>query len=94
MKEYFEKKFGQGTAFDLDYGKLLIVALLVYSLPHPAFNKGIVNYGSDVVPMLGLLNVLKVIVIMVMELTHMQMEANTLENGKTVKKTDKELIHG
>ena len=21
MKEYFEKKFGQGTAFDLDYGK-------------------------------------------------------------------------
>ena len=25
MKEYFEKKFGQGTAFDLDYGKLLIV---------------------------------------------------------------------
>ena len=43
---------------------------------------------------LGLLNVLKVIVIMVMELTHTQMEANTLENGKTVKKTDKELIHG
>ena len=30
MREYFEKKFGQGTAFDLDYGKLLIVALLVY----------------------------------------------------------------
>ena len=30
MKEYFEKKFGQGTGFDLDYGKLLIVALLVY----------------------------------------------------------------
>ena len=30
MKEYFEKKFGQGTAFDLDYAKLLIVALLVY----------------------------------------------------------------
>ena len=25
-----QKKFGQGTAFDLDYGKLLIVALLVY----------------------------------------------------------------
>ena len=22
MKEYFEKKFGQGTAFDLDYGKI------------------------------------------------------------------------
>jgi hypothetical protein len=30
MKEYFVKKFGQGTAFDLDYGKLLIIALLVY----------------------------------------------------------------
>ena len=30
MKEYFEKKFGQGTAFDLDYGKLLIIALLIY----------------------------------------------------------------
>jgi len=44
--------------------------------------------------MLGLLNVLKVIVLMVMELTHTQMEANTLENGKKVKKTDKELIHG
>ena len=30
MKEYLEKKFGQGTAFDLDYGKLLIIALLIY----------------------------------------------------------------
>ena len=30
MKEYFEKNFGQGTAFDLDYGKLLIIALLIY----------------------------------------------------------------
>ena len=30
MKEYFEKKFGQGTAFDLDYGKLPIIALLIY----------------------------------------------------------------
>ena len=30
MKEYFEKKFGQGTSFDLDYGKLLIIALLIY----------------------------------------------------------------
>ena len=30
MKEYFEKKFGQGTAFDLYYGKLLIIALLIY----------------------------------------------------------------
>ena len=30
MKKYFEKKFGEGTAFDLDYGKLLILALLIY----------------------------------------------------------------
>jgi len=30
MKEYFEKTFGQGTAVELDYGKLLIIALLVY----------------------------------------------------------------
>jgi len=41
-----------------------------------------------------MLNVLKAIVIMVTEFTHLQMETNTLENGKTVKKTDKELIHG
>ena len=26
----FEEKFGEGTAFDLDYGKLLIIALCVY----------------------------------------------------------------
>tara|TARA_B100000161_G_C33360763_1_gene328824 strand:+ start:73 stop:186 length:114 start_codon:yes stop_codon:yes gene_type:complete len=26
----FNKKFGEGTDFDLDYGKLLIIALLVY----------------------------------------------------------------
>ena len=30
MKEYLEKKFGEGTAFDLDYGKLLILSLLIY----------------------------------------------------------------
>ena len=30
MKKYFEKKFGEGTAFDLDYGKLVILALLIY----------------------------------------------------------------
>jgi len=30
MKKYFEEKFGEGTAFDLDYGKLLILALLIY----------------------------------------------------------------
>ena len=30
MKKYFEKNFGEGTAFDLDYGKLLILALLIY----------------------------------------------------------------
>ena len=26
----FEKKFGEGTAWDLDYGKLLMIGLLVY----------------------------------------------------------------
>ena len=26
----FKKKFGEGTDFDLDYGKLLIIALVVY----------------------------------------------------------------
>ena len=26
----FHKKFGEGTAFDLDYGKLVIIALLIY----------------------------------------------------------------
>ena len=25
----FEQKFGEGTAFDLDYGKLLIIGLLI-----------------------------------------------------------------
>ena len=30
MKKFFEEKFGEGTAFDLDYGKLLIIALLIY----------------------------------------------------------------
>ena len=30
MKKYFEKNLGEGTAFDLDYGKLLILALLIY----------------------------------------------------------------
>ena len=29
-KNAFEKKFGEGTAFDLDYGKLLIISLCVY----------------------------------------------------------------
>ena len=29
-KNTFEKKFGEGTAFDLDYGKLLIIALCIY----------------------------------------------------------------
>ena len=28
----FSEKFGEGTAFDLDYGKLLIIALLVYHI--------------------------------------------------------------
>ena len=29
QKNAFEEKFGEGTAFNLDYGKLLIVALFV-----------------------------------------------------------------
>ena len=30
MNDNFEKRFGEGTAFDLDYGKLLIIALCIY----------------------------------------------------------------
>jgi len=30
MRDNFEKRFGEGTAFDLDYGKLLIIALCIY----------------------------------------------------------------
>ena len=30
QKNAFEKRFGEGTAFDLDYGKLLIIGLCVY----------------------------------------------------------------
>ena len=29
-KEWFQKNFGQGTVFDLDYGKLAILALCIY----------------------------------------------------------------
>ena len=29
-KNAFEERFGEGTAFDLDYGKLLIIALCIY----------------------------------------------------------------
>ena len=29
-KNAFELNFGEGTAFDLDYGKLLIIALCIY----------------------------------------------------------------
>ena len=29
-KNAFERNFGGGTAFDLDYGKLLIIALCIY----------------------------------------------------------------
>ena len=29
-REWFEKNFGEGTAFDLDYGKLLIIGLCIY----------------------------------------------------------------
>jgi len=28
----FSKRFGEGTAWDLDYGKLLIIGLLVYHI--------------------------------------------------------------
>ena len=28
----WNKRFGEGTKFDLDYGKLLIIALLVYHI--------------------------------------------------------------
>jgi hypothetical protein len=30
QKNAFEERFGEGTAFDLDYGKLLIISLCVY----------------------------------------------------------------
>ena len=30
MLEKFKSRFGEGTAFDLDWGKLLIIALLIY----------------------------------------------------------------
>ena len=32
MLKKFEKIFGEGTAFDLDYGKLLIIGLLIYHI--------------------------------------------------------------
>ena len=28
--EEFQNRFGEGTAFDLDYGKLIILGLLIY----------------------------------------------------------------
>jgi hypothetical protein len=30
QKNVFEERFGEGTAFDLDYGKILIIALCIY----------------------------------------------------------------
>ena len=30
--DMFQKRFGEGTSFDLDYGKLLIIGLLVYHI--------------------------------------------------------------
>ena len=30
--DMFQKRCGEGTAFDLDYGKLLIIGLLVYHI--------------------------------------------------------------
>ena len=32
MFKKFEKVFGEGTVFDLDYGKLLIIGLLIYHI--------------------------------------------------------------
>ena len=32
MFRKFEKMFGEGTAFDLDYGKLLIIGPLIYHI--------------------------------------------------------------
>ena len=29
-KNAFEKKFDEGTAFDLDYGKIMIIGLCIY----------------------------------------------------------------
>tara|TARA_R100001594_G_scaffold146750_2_gene198601 strand:+ start:3070 stop:3186 length:117 start_codon:yes stop_codon:yes gene_type:complete len=29
-REWFEKNFGEGTIFDLDYGKLVILGLCIY----------------------------------------------------------------
>ena len=30
QKNIFEERFGEGTAFDLDYGKILIIVLCIY----------------------------------------------------------------
>jgi hypothetical protein len=30
--DMFQKKFGEGTAYDLDWGKLFIIGLLVYHI--------------------------------------------------------------
>ena len=30
--DMFQKRFGEGTSFDLDYGKLLLIGLLVYHI--------------------------------------------------------------
>ena len=32
MFKKFEQKFGEGTSFDLDYGKLMIIGLLIYHI--------------------------------------------------------------
>ena len=36
----FEKKFGEGTAFDLDYGKILIIGVLIYHIFSTIFHEG------------------------------------------------------
>jgi len=30
--QFFEERVGEGTAWDLDYGKLLIIGLLIYHI--------------------------------------------------------------
>ena len=30
--QFFEERIGEGTTWDLDYGKLLIIGLLVYNI--------------------------------------------------------------
>ena len=42
--QFFEERIGEGTAWDLDYGKLLIIGLLVY---HIFFPGGFVRFAKN-----------------------------------------------